>query len=164
MDPIHKNLLRSVLQDIGDRLQITCMLTSHEPMDTLSWADEIWIMHKGSIVQQGSPTQVYYEPINEYVAGLLGSYTMFTKTEALLFPSLLHMPEREGKIFARPAQFIIGPPSEDSVNATIEKIDFKGAYYEVVLVSGNKKIVAETLQPDFREGDEVHLSCRLAKL
>jgi iron(III) transport system ATP-binding protein len=165
MDPIHKNLLRSVLQDIGDRLQITCMLTSHEPMDTLSWADEIWIMHKGSIIQEGSPTEIYHHPMNEYAAGLMGSYTMFTKTESLLFPVLQQMPERDGKIFARPGLFNIGTGSEeDSVRATVEKISFKGAYYEVVLLAGTKKIVSETLQPDCQEGDKVHLSCKLPKL
>ncbi len=55
LDPIHKNTLKTVLEDITERLQITCLLTSHDPHDTLSWADEIIVMKEGKIIQQGKP-------------------------------------------------------------------------------------------------------------
>ena len=55
LDPIHKTVLKTVIEDIGKRLQITCMLTSHDPHDTLSWADEILVMKNGKIIQQGTP-------------------------------------------------------------------------------------------------------------
>jgi ABC-type sugar transport system ATPase subunit len=48
LDLIHKNILKGVIGDIAERLQITCMLTSHDPTDTLSWADEILVMRHGN--------------------------------------------------------------------------------------------------------------------
>ena len=52
LDLIHKNILKSVIEDIGERMKLTCMLTSHDPMDTLSWADEIIVRKDGQIIQQ----------------------------------------------------------------------------------------------------------------
>jgi ABC-type sugar transport system ATPase subunit len=88
LDPGHKRMLKSVLTDIGERLQITWILTSHDPMDTLSWADEILVMQNGQLIQTGSPLEIYHNPANEYIAGLLGSYNFFDAAEASLIPGL----------------------------------------------------------------------------
>jgi len=47
LDLIHKNILKDVIQEIGDKLNITCLMVSHDPTDTLSWADQIMIMQHG---------------------------------------------------------------------------------------------------------------------
>ena len=52
------------------------MLTSHDPHDTLSWADEIIVMKEGKIIQQGTPEEIYNKPMNEYAAGLFGKYNL----------------------------------------------------------------------------------------
>ncbi len=70
LDPIHKNILKSVITDISERLSVTCLLTSHDPMDTLSWADEIIVLKDGIILQKDTPENIYRKPVNEYVAGL----------------------------------------------------------------------------------------------
>ena len=75
--------MKAVLEDITERLQITCLLTSHDPHDTLSWADEIIVMKEGKIMQQGKPETIYHQPVNEYVAGMFGKYN-------LLNPDRLH--------------------------------------------------------------------------
>ena len=158
MDPIHKNLLKSVLQDISEQLQITCMLTSHDPMDTLSWANEIWIMQKGKIIQRGAPGEVYHQPENEYAAGLFGSYNLFTENEIALFPPLKKTPAQNGQVFTRPEQFRIGPETSGSVSGIIEKISFWGAFYEITVSTAIKTIIVKTWQSHFVPGDMVYLS------
>ena len=61
------------------------MLASHDPHDTLSWADEIIVIKEGKLVQQGTPQQIYYEPLNEYVAGMFGKYNLLTAEQASWF-------------------------------------------------------------------------------
>lgn len=78
LDPIHTEILKAVLEDVTERLQITCLLTSHDPNDTLSWADEIIVMKHGKIVQKETPELVYHQPMNEYVAGMFGRYNLLT--------------------------------------------------------------------------------------
>ena len=75
LDMIHKRLLKKVIRDVTAKYDITSILVSHDPYDTLSWADEILILREGRIHQQGSPREVYSRPIDEYAAGLLGEYS-----------------------------------------------------------------------------------------
>ncbi len=157
-DPIHKNLLKSVLNDIGERLQITCILTSHDPMDTLSWADEILVMRSGQIIQKGAPAEIYHHPVNEYAAGLFGSYSLLYTADASIFPEL----DKHGKdpFFIRPEQFMISSTQKTPVKGIIESILFWGSYYEIGVSIGELKLVVKTMQTDFRKGNTVFISLK----
>ncbi|MEO6637976.1 MAG: ABC transporter ATP-binding protein, partial [Ginsengibacter sp.] len=85
LDPIHTDTLKLVLEEITNKLQITCLLTSHDPHDTLSWADEIIVMKEGKIVQQGTPATIYHQPVDEYVAGMFGKYNLLKPEQAAMF-------------------------------------------------------------------------------
>ena len=76
LDMIHKRLLKKVIRDVTERYDITCILVSHDPYDTLAWADDLVILRDGRIHQQGSPRDVYTRPLDEYAAGLLGQYSL----------------------------------------------------------------------------------------
>jgi iron(III) transport system ATP-binding protein len=75
LDLGHKNVLKSVIKDLGDRLDMTFMMVSHDPADTLPWADKILVLRDGQPVQQGTPQAVYQRPVDAYSAGLFGKYT-----------------------------------------------------------------------------------------
>jgi len=75
LDMNHKRTLKAVLQNITSNFGITTILVSHDPYDTLTWADKLIVLKDGHIVQQGLPREVYEKPTNVYVAGLLGDYT-----------------------------------------------------------------------------------------
>ncbi|HEX8315309.1 MAG TPA: ABC transporter ATP-binding protein, partial [Flavisolibacter sp.] len=70
LDPLHKNVLKTVINDLSRHLKITCMLVSHDPLDTLSWADEILILKKGELIQKDKPENIYNNPVDEYAATL----------------------------------------------------------------------------------------------
>jgi ABC-type sugar transport system ATPase subunit len=76
LDMIHKRLLKKVIRESTEKYGITCILVSHDPYDTLSWADELILLREGRLHQQGAPLDVYSRPIDEYAAGLLGEYSM----------------------------------------------------------------------------------------
>ena len=76
LDMIHKRLLKKVIRESTAKYDITCILVSHDPYDTLSWADELVLLRDGEIHQQGSPREVYLQPKDEYAAGLLGEYSL----------------------------------------------------------------------------------------
>lgn len=151
LDPINKNILKAVLEDITERLQITCLLASHDPHDTLSWADEILVMKEGSIVQRGTPKEIYYQAVNEYVAGMFGKYNLLTPQQASWFGI-----EAEGKkVLTRPEDFIIN--KKDGTNGIIEKISFRGSFYEVEIQLKNVRIVVSILKNEWAVGEEVFL-------
>ena len=120
LDPIHKNTLKTVLEDITGRLQITCLLASHDPQDTLSWADEILVMKEGRIVQQGTPKEIYYDPVNEYVAAMFGKYNLLTPDRASWFG----IEANEKEVVIRPEGFSVSATGNTGIKGTIQKISF----------------------------------------
>ena len=149
LDPIHTDTLKAVLEDITDRLQITCLLTSHDPHDTLSWADEIIVMKEGKIIQQGTPEIIYHQPVNEYVAGMFGRYNLLKPSVAALFGI-----EANGKdVMLRPEEFVIN--TNDGVKGVIQKISFWGSFYEVEVLVEDVKIVVRMMKNEWEVGEEV---------
>jgi ABC-type Fe3+/spermidine/putrescine transport system ATPase subunit len=158
LDLIHKNILKSVINDIGERLNITCTLVSHDPGDTLPWAAEIFIMKDGQIIQKGSPVEIYQRPVTEYAAALFGKYYVIDPEQAK--PLLEAAPiEADGKnIFVRPEHFKIVAEGKRSLKGKVNAVYFFGSHYEIeILLSGDKITVkAEGYPPPI--GDTVYIS------
>ena len=151
LDPIHTDILKLVLEEITGKLHITCLLTSHDPHDTLSWADEIIVMKEGKIIQQGAPEKIYRHPVNEYVAGMFGKYNLLKPEQAALFGI-----EANGKdVMIRPEEISIN--KSDGVKGVVQKISFWGSFYEVEVVIDDLKIVVRVIQNDWRAGEEVYV-------
>lgn len=159
LDPIHKNILKRVLEDIGKEWQTTSLLTSHDPLDTLSWADEIIAMKDGQIIQQAPAQEIYRNPVNDYVAGLFGSYNRFDKTDVVLFPSLSALPMNGKPLYLRPEQFrVVTAADANAVKGAIQQISFWGSYYEIQLLIGHKQVVVKTIQPPDPQQEWLYLS------
>jgi spermidine/putrescine transport system ATP-binding protein len=65
------------LQTLQREVGITFVLVTHDQEEALSMSDTICIMHEGRIIQTGSPTQLYDEPVNRYVADFVGKSNFF---------------------------------------------------------------------------------------
>lgn len=134
LDAIHKNIIKSVLLDIGAKLNTSCILVSHDAADTLSWADTIIVLKEGEIIQQGTPHKIYNEPVDEYCAGLFGEYNLMNdKNAKAFFPN--H--NNQQPLMLRPEQFCIVTKNENAVKGIVQAVYFFGSYYSVdVLVNG----------------------------
>ncbi len=150
LDPIHTDILKTVLNDITDRLKITCMLTSHDPHDTLSWADEILVVKDGKLLQQGTPQELYHKPVNEYAAGLFGKYNLLKPRIALLFG----IESNGNDVMTRPEHFAISATGS-GVKGVIQKISFWGSFYEVEVMIEDVKIVVRTIKNEWKIGKKV---------
>jgi len=157
LDPIHKSILKKVIKDIGGKLGTTCMLASHDPLDTLSWADEIVVIHSGKIVQQGPPGTVYYQPTDEYVAGLFGTYNLIVPEAAAPLYTFSSV-NRDKAIFFRPEAIRIMKKAGRTLEATVINIAFMGAYDEVEVLHDSFSFTLRVGQHKLKTGDVVHLS------
>jgi ABC-type Fe3+/spermidine/putrescine transport system ATPase subunit len=152
LDPIHTDILKAVLDDITERLKITCMLTSHDPHDTLSWADKILVMKNGKLIQQGTPEEIYYKPTNEYVAGMFGKYNLLKPAVAALFG----IESNGNAVMTRPEHFTIGTTGT-GVKGTIQKISFWGSFYEAEVFVEDAKIVVRMMKNGWKVGKKVFI-------
>ncbi len=52
LDRAHKRTMQAIIEEVGTRLGITCLLVSHDATDVLPWADEILVLRRGELVQR----------------------------------------------------------------------------------------------------------------
>ena len=68
--------MRVELIRLHEQLKTTFVYVTHDQVEAMSMADDIVIMDKGKILQQGSPEQIYHDPNNAYIAQFIGSPAM----------------------------------------------------------------------------------------
>jgi ABC-type sugar transport system ATPase subunit len=154
LDAIHRSILKSVINDIEEQLSTTCILVSHDPVDLLSWANEIIIINQGKIIQRGKPEEVYQSPVSEYAAALFGKYIAVSSELIQLFPSL----KKDSRRFLRPTDFQISLERSD-VEAEVISSNFLGIFYEIeVRVSECKLVVVN--ERSFKQGDRIYISIK----
>ncbi|MCC3160782.1 ABC transporter ATP-binding protein [Hymenobacter sp. 15J16-1T3B] len=154
LDSAHKQTLKAVLRDVGAQLGLTYLLVSHDPLDTLSWADEILVLQAGRLVQQGPPEQLYRQPASEYVAALFGDYNVLAGAAARQFAAPAKARPAK-QLLVRPEDFRLGPP-EAGVPGTVTDVRFFGSYYEAtVRLRGGATVRLRTAERGLQPGAAV---------
>jgi spermidine/putrescine transport system ATP-binding protein len=156
------------LRELQRRLGITFIFVTHDQEEALAMSDEIFVLNEGKIQQSGTPTDIYDEPINRFVADFIG--------ESNIVPGKMirdHLVEFVGKQFEcvdqgfhpnEPVEVIIRP--EDLEITSLERgklhvrVDsqlFRGVHYEILGYDkdGNEWLVHSTRKATV--GDEIGL-------
>jgi multiple sugar transport system ATP-binding protein len=68
--------MRSELIKLHERLDATMIYVTHDQVEAMTMGDRIVVMRNGFIQQVGPPMEVYNRPINQFVAGFIGSPPM----------------------------------------------------------------------------------------
>ncbi len=64
--------MRTQIRRIQQTLGITAIYVTHDQAEAMSLSDQIILMQAGRIAQRGSPTDIYYHPVSEFVADFIG--------------------------------------------------------------------------------------------
>jgi ABC-type sugar transport system ATPase subunit len=158
LDAVHKGIIKSVIHDIGEKLKITCILVSHDPLDTLSWADTILVIKHGLVIQQDEPERVYKQPVNEYCAGLFGDYNLIDIKTAKSFASLPGIQLNGKQMLIRPEQINIATKNNGILSGTVQQTLFWGGYYTYDVLVDQQLIRVKTSSHSFSLKDIVSLS------
>jgi multiple sugar transport system ATP-binding protein len=68
--------MRSELIKLHERLDATMIYVTHDQVEAMTMGDRIVVMRNGFIQQVGPPMEVYNQPVNQFVAGFIGSPPM----------------------------------------------------------------------------------------
>ena len=60
------------LMELHKSLGITFVYVTHDQEEALTLSDRIVVMSEGKIQQIGTPTDIYNEPVNSFVAFFIG--------------------------------------------------------------------------------------------
>ncbi|MEQ1677116.1 MAG: ABC transporter ATP-binding protein [Chitinophagaceae bacterium] len=151
LDALHKTIIKNVIEDIGTRLHLTCLLVSHDPADVLSWADWILVLKGGQLIQEGPPEEIFHFPATEYCAGLFGEYNL------IQFSGGSGMDVNGKKRFLRPEAVSITSGSA-AFSGTVQKSLFRGGYYTIDVLYEGQLIRMKADHNHFAAGDKVHFA------
>jgi len=68
--------MRTELVKLHNRLQSTSIYVTHDQVEAMTMGDKIVVMNNGWVQQEGSPLDLYNQPVNLFVAGFIGSPAM----------------------------------------------------------------------------------------
>ena len=152
LDRVHKRQMQAIINEVAGRLDVTCLLVSHEATDVLGWADELLVLRRGRLVQRGSPEALYKEPVDEYTAALLGDYNLVHGPDRLaLAPELTE----KGPLLVRPEQVRLGPAVAGKPLGTVRAVRFLGSFYELEVELSTISLRVRASQTDFAANDQV---------
>lgn len=146
------------LKEMHERLGITFVYVTHDQEEALTLSDTIVVMSNGRIQQIGTPTDIYNEPANAFVADFIGESNILDGV--MRHDCLVKVAGKEiecvdkgfGKdekvdVVIRPEDIVI---SQDIGKAQfIGKITssiFKGVHYEMLAVADGYEFVIQNYQ------------------
>ncbi|MEV0152378.1 ABC transporter ATP-binding protein [Micromonospora sp. NPDC050686] len=113
----------------------TAVLVTHDQGEALSVADRVVVLRTGRVVQAGTPTAVYREPADQWVAGFVGEAVLLPATADAgraatplgSLPITGAAPDGPVTVLVRPEQVRIVPVAQPgAVAATVLRHDFHG--------------------------------------
>ena len=67
---------RAQIKNLQHELQVTTIYVTHDQIEAMTLADRVVVMNRGIVQQVGTPTAIYDNPANTFVAGFIGSPAM----------------------------------------------------------------------------------------
>ena len=135
----------------------TAVLVTHDQQEALSTADLVAVLQAGTIVQAGTPADLYQAPQDLHVATFLGEAVVLDAVlrdadvaECALGPLPIRetgpAPGARGTVVLRPEQLLLGPPDR-GVPARVCRVVFYGhdALVRLALADGEVPVTARTL-------------------
>lgn len=156
--------MQNELKRIQRQMGITFIYVTHDQEEALSMSDTIVVMSEGKIQQIGSPTDIYNEPENAFVADFIGESNILdgmmladykVKFSGHIFTCVdAGFAARElVDIVVRPEDVDVVSKEKGMLTGTVSSVTFKGDYYEIIVDVGGFKWMLET--SDFVGVDEV---------
>lgn len=65
------------LMDLQQELGLTFMIVTHDQEEAMTMSDRIAVMDKGTVIQTGTPAEIYEAPNSRYVADFIGTINAF---------------------------------------------------------------------------------------
>ena len=143
--------LRGIQQQTG----ITFIYVTHDQEEALTMSDTIVVMADGKIQQIGTPTDIYNEPENAFVADFIGESNIvdgvMLEDGKVRFAGHTFECVDGGFGKKEPVDVVVRPEDVDVVpvdkgmcQGTVTSVTFKGDYYEIIVDVDGFKWMLET--------------------
>ena len=142
------------LKNMHKKLGITFIYVTHDQEEALTMSDKIVVINDGEIQQTGTPTEIYNEPVNTFVADFIGESNIFNgmvvgklkvKFCGATFDCLDDYEINDMvDVVVRPEDIKICAPAEGQLKGKVISTVFKGVHYEITVAVGKFEIVIQS--------------------
>ena len=148
--------MQAELKKIQQQTGITFIFVTHDQEEALSMSDTVVVMDSGVIQQIGSPTDIYNEPRNAFVADFIGESNILDgimqEDYSVRFAGhdFCCLDGGFGKnipvdVVIRPEDIKVVEPDSALIAGDVTAVTFKGVHYEIIVdVSGFKWMIQST--------------------
>lgn len=164
MDVRLKGQLKEDLAAIISNSHTTAVVVTHETSDALSMADIIAVMKSGQILQMDAPQGIYKHPMSPYIAQFFGTCSIIKVQDLMPYmKESLQTKKRmayptDTLICIRAEHIHLATPECFHMEARITKINYYGAYYQVVAaVDKRLELTFYTTKASLSRGERVPL-------
>ncbi len=151
-----QNELKKIQKEVG----ITFIYVTHDQEEALTMSDKIVVLNNGEIQQIGSPSDIYNEPENSFVANFIGESNIIEGTmledylvefDGIKFECVDYgFDDNEAvEVVIRPEDLDIVPKEMAKISGVIEQRVFKGVHYEFLVKTIHRSFKVHTT--DFHE-------------
>ena len=160
LDAKQRVTMRSEITEIHRKTGATTIYVTHDQTEAMTMADRIVVMKEGYIQQVGTPYDLYFNPVNVFVAGFIGEPPMNFVTATLKDGkinigsntvdlskklSASNLKKYEGKkiVFGfRPEAIVLGESDGYKIDCTVELTELLGDNTNVYVdIQGEKSIL-----------------------
>ena len=157
--------MRTELAEMRDVIDKNMVYVTHDQVEAMTLGDRIVVMNEGIIQQQGSPEELFKTPVNQFVAGFIGSPTMNFVAGELLQESdqiwvqgdgyklpvdaetsarLPGTAAREVTLGIRPSSLLVDPAAGAPIELKVVVSEYLGAQSVLVTHCGAQELLVET--------------------
>ena len=167
-----QNELKTIQKAVG----ITFIYVTHDQEEALSMSDTVVVMADGEIQQIGTPTDIYNEPKNAFVADFIGESNIVdgvmladkrVRMSGHTFDCLDggYSKNEQVDVVVRPEDVDVVAPENGMLTGIVTNVTFKGVHYEIIVdIGGFKWMIQSTdyVAPDAKIGlyiepDAIHV-------
>tara|TARA_R110002124_G_scaffold16882_7_gene71522 strand:- start:86128 stop:87195 length:1068 start_codon:yes stop_codon:yes gene_type:complete len=155
LDAQLRSQMRMEIKSLHRRLGTTIVYVTHDQVEAMTMADKIVVMRDGNILQVGTPTDLYENPVDVFTARFIGSPSMNMMEGDLVNGSLTiegvsvsapSLPAHTGKILVglRPHDLVVGEAGGASISGSgvVEAVEPLGSETLVHLLLGKTLVTA----------------------
>ena len=142
--------MQNELKNIQRQTGITFIYVTHDQEEALSMSDTVVVMADGKIQQIGTPTDIYNEPENAFVADFIGESNILdgvmledfkAKFSGQVFDCLDKGFDKNEAVdvVVRPEDVDVVEPEKGMLCGIVDSVTFKGVHYEIIVTINNFK-------------------------
>ena len=160
--------MQQELKKIQKNTGITFIFVTHDQEEALSMSDTIVVMSEGKIQQIGTPTDIYNEPVNAFVADFIGESNIVdgvmledysVRFGGQTFHCLDSGFEKNEPVdvVIRPEDVDLVPAEQGQIQGTVTTVTFMGVHNEAIVDIDGFKWMIQTTDP-VEEGAHVGIT------